>query len=48
MRTHKHWCAQVLGWFLDHQEENGLPVSRIKNKFALASDELVPPSPRRQ
>jgi hypothetical protein len=32
---------QVLSWFLDHQEENGLPICRLKNKFALTKDELV-------
>ena len=34
-------CEQVLSWFLDHDEENGLPICRLKNKFAFESDELV-------
>ena len=36
-------CAhiQVLEWFTRHEAENGLPVCRIKNKFAFSRDELV-------
>ncbi len=34
-------CAQVLSWFLDHEEENGLSICRLKNKFAFKSNELV-------
>jgi hypothetical protein len=34
-------CEQVLSWFLDHQKETGLPICRIKNKFAFASSDLV-------
>ena len=33
--------AQVLDWFLNHQEENRLILCRIKNKFAFSDDELV-------
>jgi hypothetical protein len=31
----------VLSWFLDHEDENGLLICRLKNKFAFEKDELV-------